>query len=40
MTAPVIAFPDLNKPFSIYSDAFYYCMVAILSQEHENEGKN
>ena len=39
MIAKVLAFPDQNKPFIIYSDASYYCTWAILSQQHEIEGK-
>ena len=39
MTASVLAFPDLSKPFIIYSDASYYCVGAVLSREHEIEGK-
>ena len=39
MTAPVLAFPYLNKAFIIYSDVSYYYTGAILSQGHEIESK-
>ena len=40
MTAAMLVFPDLNKPFIIYSDANYCCTQAVISQKHEIEGKS
>ena len=34
MTVPALAFPDLNKPFRIYSEASYNCTGALLSEEY------
>ena len=39
MTAPVLAFLDVNKPFIIYLDVSYYSTVVFLAHEHENGGK-
>ena len=38
-TAPVLAFPDLNKSVIMHSDDSYCCITAVLSQECEIEGK-
>ena len=37
-SAPVLAFPDLLKPYILYTDASDSCIGSVLMQEHEHDG--
>jgi len=33
---PVMAYPDLQKPYTLYTDASDYCIGGVLTQQHED----
>ena len=37
ITAPILAHPDINKPFFLVTDSSNYCIGGILAQKDENE---
>ena len=38
-SALVLAFPDLSKPYMLYTDASDSCIGSVHMQEHEHDGK-
>ena len=39
MVVPLLVYPDLNKPYVLYTDASQYCIGACLTQEVDGEEK-
>ena len=37
-SAPILAYPDLTKPYMLYTDVSDTCIGSVLMQQHEHEG--
>ena len=37
ITSPILKYPDLNKPYTLFTDSSKYAWACILTQEHEHE---
>ena len=37
ITSPILKYPDLNKPYTLFTDASKYAWACVLTQEHEHE---
>ena len=38
--APVLTYPDMSKPYILYTDASYWCLGVCLTQVHNKDNNN